>query len=35
MTWAPVDHFAAVLDISSEMKEPAKPITAENTSSPV
>ncbi len=34
-TCAPVDHLAAVLDMSSEMKEPAKPTTAENTSSPV
>jgi hypothetical protein len=28
---APVDHFATVFDISSEMNAPPKPITAENT----
>jgi hypothetical protein len=33
MTWAPVDHLAMVLDISSEMNEPPKPISAANASS--
>ncbi|MNT46334.1 hypothetical protein D3C72_1829680 [compost metagenome] len=33
MTWAPTDHLAMVLDISSEMNEPPKPISAANASS--
>ena len=33
MTWAPVDHLAIGLDISSEMNEPPKPMISENTSS--
>ena len=33
MTCAPVDHLAMGLEISSEMKAPAKPTTSENTSS--
>jgi len=33
MTRAPVDHFAMVFDIMSEMKAPPKPIRPENTSS--
>jgi hypothetical protein len=35
MICAPVDHLAIVFDMSSEMKEPVKPTTAENTSRPV
>ncbi|MNN28202.1 hypothetical protein D3C81_1417630 [compost metagenome] len=33
MTCAPVDHLAMVLDISSEIKEPPKPISAAKASS--
>ena len=33
MSWAPVDHLAMGLEISSAMKAPAKPTTSENTSS--
>ena len=33
ITCAPVDHLAIDFDISSEMIEPVKPTTAENTSS--
>jgi hypothetical protein len=35
MTCAPVDHFAIGFEISSEKNAPAKPTTAEKTSSPV
>ena len=33
MTRAPVSRFADHLEIASEMKEPAKPITAEKINS--